>query len=53
MIQIPEKFAVLIADLSKQLEEFEKTYGYIPKCQLVVSEEYQRLVKEITRKESR
>ena len=44
MMQVPEKFEALIADFIKQLEDFEKAYGHIPKCQLIVSEEYRRLI---------
>jgi hypothetical protein len=32
MIQVPDNFASLVSDLVKQLEDFEKAYGDMPKC---------------------
>ncbi|MCL1468681.1 hypothetical protein [Argonema galeatum] len=44
---IPEKYQSIIEEFVKQLEEFEKAYGYLPECRLVVKKDYETLVKRI------
>ena len=43
-MDIPEKYQPIVADLLKQIIEFEASYGSLPKIQLVVSSEYAKLV---------
>ena len=44
---IPEKYQSIVEEFVKQLEEFEKAYGYLPDCRLIPKKDYEALVKSL------
>lgn len=52
-MEIPERLKPLIEKLIEQLISFEEAYGHIPKCQLVITEEYKQMIQMLGKQEAR
>lgn len=52
-MDVPERLKPLIEQLITQLLSFEEAYGHIPKCQLVVSEEYKQMIQLLGKQQTK
>jgi|GEM_PF-5192692 len=43
-ISVPPGYVNVLTQIIKQMEEFEKVYGSIPDCQIIMKSEYKKLI---------